>query len=73
MIYNAGQTLPNGRFRLGNHKFLRSNLRDLKKVFGNCQQRMIAINFWFNVGQGHGQLAGFSSRICQQVIQAQEG
>jgi hypothetical protein len=45
MIYNAGQTLPNGRFRLGDQKFLRSNLRDLKKVFGNCQQRMIAIKF----------------------------
>jgi hypothetical protein len=34
---------------------------------------MIAIKFWFYIGQGHGQLAGFFRRIYQQVIQAQEG
>jgi hypothetical protein len=24
---------------------------------------MIAIKLWFNVGQGHGQLAGFASKL----------
>jgi hypothetical protein len=67
-IYNAGQTLPNGRFRLRDHLNLRSNLRDLYKIFGNSQQRMIAIKFWFNDGQrswitGRVFKAGFSSRL----------